>query len=512
MIKRLLFLLFISINFCRLQAQTYSFVKNINEEDSSILCASHLQKDGSLITASQSKFIHTTWGASVPGGSRFGRIDIRKLNSSFQEMWQYSIPKSVGRVMDIKTLSNGNILASGTFVDSLLVGPGITFYASEFNANAFLICLDQNGDLVWAKSRPRIDHISAYYKVFDEYNGNIYVPFRHYVGFKATTRVKVYNLAGDSMNELPLANENLIISEFEMDDEGNVYMAGTGGPTSDVGGESLGADTPFFAYLSFIAKLDSDFKQKWSHTFRYITFDFYPRMAFNDDKVVFYVDTMPQVNGAGNHHILKFYSQDGKDLHRDSVGGNLFSKIHQVMDIISVNDGFLFSTLKDFSDVSVQYVDSNYNYRELATIELSPGFFNPWFVKNDSMIYYSQNYSSEYLKANSMDSIKNPKYTINNYVFQQCVVAFSYENRTLSAPELEVGEIGLYPNPSNSHINLEFEYPVKDEMLNIYNAQGQLVQSKLVSSSNVTLDISHYAPGLYFVRIGSYAAVRFVKE
>ena len=61
-------------------------------------------------------------------------------------------------------------------------------------------------------------------------------------------------------------------------------------------------------------------------------------------------------------------------------------------------------------------------------------------------------------------------------------------------------EVQIMPNPANDSFrisNLD-----KDEEMSIYSMTGQKVMSEIVTD-NQTIDISHLANGLYFVKIGS---------
>ena len=113
-------------------------------------------------------------------------------------------------------------------------------------------------------------------------------------------------LIGDSINDFQISDGAILISHFKFDAAGNVYLCGTGNGSATIGGQPVGNDSTIISYSAFIAKLDSNFQQSWSDQFRYITIDFYPEMAFTSSRVAFLVDTIPQPNGIGNYHILKY--------------------------------------------------------------------------------------------------------------------------------------------------------------------------------------------------------------
>jgi hypothetical protein len=57
----------------------------------------------------------------------------------------------------------------------------------------------------------------------------------------------------------------------------------------------------------------------------------------------------------------------------------------------------------------------------------------------------------------------------------------------------------LYPNPSNDFLLIKSEMNLLGETICFYNQIGQLILSEVVDKSEVTLDVKHFAPGIYYV-------------
>lgn len=82
-----------------------------------------------------------------------------------------------------------------------------------------------------------------------------------------------------------------------------------------------------------------------------------------------------------------------------------------------------------------------------------------------------------------------------------------YNTSTLSvdnAVELALETIVIYPNPAANEINLLWDNN-ESVTIRIFDSKGKLLHySKGVSLlNNLKIDVSHYANGLYFVRINS---------
>ena len=69
---------------------------------------------------------------------------------------------------------------------------------------------------------------------------------------------------------------------------------------------------------------------------------------------------------------------------------------------------------------------------------------------------------------------------------------------SISVSEQEGTEIHVYPNPAKSQLNIKAE---KLERISVYNAMGQLVETKVVDGNQFVLHVEDYAPGLYTLQI-----------
>lgn len=59
-----------------------------------------------------------------------------------------------------------------------------------------------------------------------------------------------------------------------------------------------------------------------------------------------------------------------------------------------------------------------------------------------------------------------------------------------------VASLNVYPNPTNANLNIEAEGL---KIINIYNLQGQLLSSLQVDNEMITIDVTNYETGVYFV-------------
>jgi Secretion system C-terminal sorting domain len=74
---------------------------------------------------------------------------------------------------------------------------------------------------------------------------------------------------------------------------------------------------------------------------------------------------------------------------------------------------------------------------------------------------------------------------------------------TLTIQDEEIGQITIYPNPTNDFLNVYLEFPDLYEFIEIRNVNGSLIYKQLIISAQSQFDMSQFANGVYFVRIVS---------
>jgi Secretion system C-terminal sorting domain len=73
-------------------------------------------------------------------------------------------------------------------------------------------------------------------------------------------------------------------------------------------------------------------------------------------------------------------------------------------------------------------------------------------------------------------------------------------NSTLNIENEDLGEISIYPNPTNGLLNVIIENPSKIERIEIRDLNGRLILSRNVYAAQSSFELSYLADGVYFVR------------
>jgi hypothetical protein len=82
---------------------------------------------------------------------------------------------------------------------------------------------------------------------------------------------------------------------------------------------------------------------------------------------------------------------------------------------------------------------------------------------------------------------------------------------TTSVNDNDYLNVSIYPNPTNSLLNIEIPNISKETNINIYSISGQLVKSLNTNVIKTKLDISSFATGIYFVQLKSENAIKSYK-
>lgn len=91
----------------------------------------------------------------------------------------------------------------------------------------------------------------------------------------------------------------------------------------------------------------------------------------------------------------------------------------------------------------------------------------------------------------------------NIYFDYNAPVATNLENTTfqnLSNPDVPIdASISVYPNPTRGNLNINCSNIIKS--VSLYDIQGRLLQTSMVSENQTTIDITSHSAGIYFVKV-----------
>jgi len=97
-------------------------------------------------------------------------------------------------------------------------------------------------------------------------------------------------------------------------------------------------------------------------------------------------------------------------------------------------------------------------------------------------------------------------------------VAFSYEigNCPTNINDIENSNVvSVYPNPTNDYLNIENALLTNDEIISVFNIQGEIILQQIIQQQKTEIEISNLTKGVYILKIESEKGVvvkRFIKE
>lgn len=107
--------------------------------------------------------------------------------------------------------------------------------------------------------------------------------------------------------------------------------------------------------------------------------------------------------------------------------------------------------------------------------------------------------------------------TFNSFVWRYGMVSGTSFREGAEADETETEmestslALNIFPNPAQTTLTIQISAPEENTTIEVYNAAGQLMINRTTSTSQEQVDVSQWAPGIYFVRIESGGEVRTEK-
>ncbi len=121
---------------------------------------------------------------------------------------------------------------------------------------------------------------------------------------------------------------------------------------------------------------------------------------------------------------------------------------------------------------------------------------------------------TEYLDTDPTISVLNSTWCYQvTAVYEDCESDYSNEDceTVISATDLELSAVNVYPNPSNSVVNIELTNDISQ--IAIYNYVGQVVYEQIIAKDKtIQIDVRNYDAGAYLVKFTTRSGESFTKK
>jgi hypothetical protein len=492
----LLFVIFFSS--LGLKSQQFSHSVLVNHTDSFLYTSSAFVNDDIIKGSLETRRL-PVGSASIAGEFYVGRMALRRMDTLGNEIWHIAFPNSKGRIFDIQVYDN-KIIIGGAYFDTLVFSASDQLVGDQIRHNDFIAAYDLSGNYLWSFSSPPNLYYSKFLYRFYIRNNKIYYPysdqFQH-------TRMQVLSLNGDSLNNMIFSNNRLIVSDMELDKDGNLYLCGSANFDATLGGDTITHMQSNIFYMTFLAKLDTNLQQIWSKGYNYVTFDYHPEIEIIDNQLAFlYNHIGPQQFNSVNYYALSVYALNGGLQQKDSIGEGSFSHTYRFKSLYSYQDNFYYTAAKDYNKMGIFKVDNQLNHTMFAFVDVYYTASDNWLKGNGNKLYLNMSYNTEKIVVNGADTIYNNMYFADSTYWnhQQLMLVFDLNalSTSITSSPKEF-DFSVYPNPTNSSIFVQSDQSF--DQLSLISVDGRLLFRKQWRLFNGEIDIAamDLDPGIYFL-------------
>lgn len=142
------------------------------------------------------------------------------------------------------------------------------------------------------------------------------------------------------------------------------------------------------------------------------------------------------------------------------------------------------------------------------------GSFGVRVVNEDDVVLFDE---PDFYGVSFFNTSDGAKMLLDGIVPPYKVNVYSLAGIVLEPEEISVNaDSQVFPNPSNGHLNIEFDVPSteSDLILSVYTMQGILVDQWNVDNSlrNIQIDVSRLPSGIYLYRIHNFSYSTITKR
>jgi hypothetical protein len=412
--------------------------------------------------------------------------------------------------------SEGNIILALGYNETLTIDDTIITSIGD-DIKHVLVKLDEDGNLIWYKELYMdgfdLGLVQDFRSIAVDSQNNVYAGYDNYM----YSRITKYSATGENLFTIEQQNVNRITS-VAVDTEGNIYSAGA---CADELSKYAGVAVPTeFTYNTYIAKYSPQGEYQWVkyvdditcpeprvvvRTPNEIYFSSYLFTSDNFDDIViegpgsnFDDIFIAKLNASGNFQWVREATGTGavqlgyrNYLNLDALGNIYFAG--STRGNVNWGNGISTNTTSFQNDALVL----KYNPDGVLLFAKTAGGISEDRMDGVSISATGDIFVTGIGNGNgTFDEIEYPASESTYYPFLAKI-----SSGVLGIDDMQTKKINVYPNPANDIINISgVDYPSKGR---IVNTLGQEIKQFELSDFS-TIDISDFAPGVYFLAIDGY--------
>ena len=385
--------------------------------------------------------------------------------------------------------------------------------------DAWMVKLDASGNIIFSKTFGGSDDDAAYgviqtidlgYAFAGDSKSDMIAGNDNRGGYDCYVG-KVNNAGSTVFQRLYGGSDDESLKSIAQTPNGDLYAAGeTESNNFDVSGNHGGYDF-------YVLRMRKTGVLTWARTYGGTTNDNAHSIISSGKSIVIVGETesnngdVPENNGGDDYWVLKI----------KITGATIFSKVFG----------------GETSDIARSIINTGGGYivvgeSESASGDVSSNFGNDdyWFIKlsTNGNLMYEQNYGGaitdiayavtqtqdgNYVVAGASQS-ENVDVTDNNGNNDYWIIKLDNPDAKTAISDLPASSLLIYPNPTNGEININNSNNIAS--ITIIDHNGKTLLSRNTDNTNVELDLSAYASGIYFIKIvsvdGSQQIAKIVKN
>ena len=477
--------------------------------------------------------VYVTLDESVlnDGLGEFGTITISKVSAINDGEWIVVLNSEV-KVENVEVNSDGRIFIAGSYYDDISFSTGETlpYVGQGFQlSNMFLMCLESNGTLAWAKN------LSADLDGMNDYiNTGLAIGNNGQIHYAYTTYGDAYFVTldanGDEVSSFE-ANGIQVIGGLKCDSENNLYVSG-GLFQGEVIFPSFAGSAPF-DYNAYVAKINADGSGGWIRFYEDITNQFVSlALNSNEQPVIAYTlfvnivvdDIVVTVPNFGEEFGLIQLDQNGDalwatSLDDDITGGGMLTMLRntirtddnggvwlagQVRGNLEFNGGLTIDAgdATNYEGAIIRFDDQG--IATTAAFLTGGGYDKIWsFDLTPALEIYYATYCTEAYNPVPFEMPETEGiYRLLGKLILQDVSGISDEIRSTS--------LEIYPNPATDNVYLTNNSNITK--VEIFDLNGRkMLEQTFTPAGQHTISIGTLPAGVYMVKVNG-AVLRVVKS
>lgn len=451
-------------------------------------------------------------------GSSYGDLFIKKYDDEGSSLFTfYAYGK--GNLISMKHDNDNNLILIIDIREDLLLDSSDTLHHAGNSVSSHMLKLSPEFEYLWSKTIAEDPGFSYAKGIEIGLDNRIYYGTDNFPGSK----IVILTPNGEEITQIIQENVG-VISSIAVDDEGNIYSAGScANSDASYGGVLFGTD---LSYNIYIAKYNNQYEVQWVNYAEDVTCP------------------MPKVLASDPDHVYL-----AGDLFTNTQFGNIpVNGPDWVYDyfVAKLNSNGEFEWVNEIPESITVAGDGNIGRLESCVLDSENNIFLTGFIRGDiywdnGMVTNSTNisydllvvkYNSEgelimtkhgggesYDKAISTAISEDGDLYIAGYGFGEInydtvsaefegfyplLIKLNNEDNVTSTEELKlVNEIDLYPNPVADIVTVDYSnLDIEVSNIRIQDINGLIIEEiGYVNKTKLKIDVSKYRQGVYFLHI-----------